>query len=557
MQITKAYLFRLKVRPKKDKAIIGALHHGCAASRYAYNWCLALLEREYEASKAEAPEGEKPETVTKRLARRWAHLPKPPRGLAGLLYRELCKHRDEDQPWQLVGVHSHTYANAPKRVVDAQKRWFKSGAKSGKGRPRFKRRGQHDSFTIQISRRNLDARKIRIPKVGWVRVHSLDPETIVQGEPISLTVTRRADYWECSVTARKIEIDDPSPRTPLVVGIDMGINAVATIATSDGHIHREAPPRPLDRKLSHLAELQRRFSLRTDMLKCQACGAKTPVPKDYRRSKRTCECGGRLRRWRSNRAMRLQIRIARLHYHVAQIRKDHLHQLTHRLLSHHTDLETDPPSWAPSVVVVEGFDVRDLVEHGVPKSLEEKPAKGKRRRQARRSILDMGWGEFRRQLGYKSEWRGVEVLQMPADFATDRTCHVCGHENQMPDDTSHYHCQACGLSTTRQVNTARLLVRYGEGNEFPGRPGRPGVTRQQEEGSTPPSPMRESATTDSIRPPSGVGSNGSGPGVNNGKDDETYPGGRKAPRGTRKTKRDKRSKTSRETDGLLPPESRA
>lgn len=559
MLITKAYLFRLKIRPKKDKAIVRALHHGCASSRYAYNWCLALLEREWDAAKAEAAEGEKPETVTSRLARRWAHLPKPPRGLAGLLYRELCKHRDEDQPWQLVGVHSHTYANGPKRVVEAQKRWFQSGAKSKKGRPRFKRRGEHDSFTIQINRRCLDRKRIRIPGIGWVYVHHLEPDAIVQGEPISLTVTRRADYWECSVTARKIEIEDPKARRPLVVGIDLGLNAVATVATSDGAIVRVDPPLPLARKLAHLAELQRRFALRKDTLRCDKCKAELPVPKDYRRARRTCPAceEGHLRRRMSNRAMRLKIRIGRLHYHVAQIRKDHLHQVSHRLLADRTEIDRDDPHWSPSVVVVEGFDVRGLVQHGVPKSLEGKPARGKRRRAARRAMLDVGWGELRRQLSYKAEWRGVEYLEMPKDFATNRTCHACGHDNEVPDDTSEYACAACGIETTRQENTAKLLVRYGEGNEFPGRPGRPGATRQQEKGSTSSSPnVRESAKTDTDRHAFGRGPNGSGdPGVNNGETNETYPGG-PAPGGTRKSSR-RRKPIARKNANSLRGEGRA
>lgn len=637
----KAYLFRLKLRPREDKELISALHRGCTASRYAYNWCLALLEREYAESKVEARQREEeiegatelreaaerakdlarrmtadaaklarklkraiakaeglasagdqgvaaeravreleaqvaaatsvasaakeeaqrtadaakrlaPESVHERLARRWAHLPKPPKSTAGLVNRELNRHRDEDKPWQLQGVHSHTYGNAPKRVIEAQRRWFASGAQSKKGRPRFKRRGKHDSFTIQIDERCLDYRAIRIPGVGWVRVHSMDPLEVVKGKPGSVTVTRRANFWEASVSVTNVEIAAPAERRRHVVGIDLGVNAVATIAASDGSVRQVDPPRPLARSLSRLAELQRRFDLRTDVLRCDACGDRKPAPKRFRRGKQACElCGGHVRRWKSNRAMRLQMRIARLHYRVAQIRKNHLHQLSNALLSDRALGPDGSPRWVPSVIVVEGFNVADLVEHGVADR-----ASGKRRRSSRRAILEMGWGELRRQIEYKSSWRGVDFLQMPKDFATDQTCHVCGAENKMPPHTSDYLCSSCGFSGSRQVNTAKLLLRYGEGNEFPGRPGRPGVTRQQEEGSTPPSPNeRGSAETGTDRHAGRRGPNGSGDlGVNTGRHNETYPRGRKAPGGTRK-KRSPRDPPGARNTGPEPPES--
>lgn len=558
-EITRAYLFRLKLRPKEDKEIISALFRGCIASRYAYNWCVALVRREYAASRAEAKEGEKPETVYERLQRLqalWPSQPKPLTSRAGLVNRELNRHRDEDKPWQLQGVHSHTYGSGPKRVIDAQDKWFKeTGGKAKKGGPRFHRRGEHDSFTIQINERCLRYRSIRIPGVGWVRVHSMDPLTVVKGKPISLTVTRRANHWECSVTAKGVEIDVPTDRKRSVIGIDLGINAVATIATGDGDVRQVDPPRPLARSLSHLAELQRRFALRTDVLRCDACGNETPAPKKFRRGKQTCElCGGHVRRWKSNRAMALQMRIARLHYRIAQIRKNHLHQLSHALLSERAHGTDGDQRWAPSVIVVEGFNVSDLVEHGVEKNLKGKKARGKRRRATRRAILEMGWGEFRRQLQYKSGWRGVEFLQMPKDFATDQTCHVCGAENKMPPNTSEYHCSSCNFSGSRQVNTAKLLLRYGEGNEFPGRPGRPGVTRQQEEGSTPPSPtVRGSAKTGTGRHAGRRGKNGSGDlGVNNGRHNEMYPRGRKAPGGTRKKKKPDDPGDARDTGPSLP-----
>lgn len=43
-----------------------------------------------------------------------------------------------------------------------------------------------------------------------------------------------------------------------------------------------------------------------------------------------------------------------------------------------------------------------------------------------RAILDQGWSEFRRQLGYKQEWRGGWLMPGPAPNIS-RTCPECGH----------------------------------------------------------------------------------------------------------------------------------
>jgi putative transposase len=43
-----------------------------------------------------------------------------------------------------------------------------------------------------------------------------------------------------------------------------------------------------------------------------------------------------------------------------------------------------------------------------------------------KSILDQGWGEFRRQLEYKTAWSGGMLLAVPA-HNTSRTCPCCAH----------------------------------------------------------------------------------------------------------------------------------
>lgn len=81
-----------------------------------------------------------------------------------------------------------------------------------------------------------------------------------------------------------------------------------------------------------------------------------------------------------------------------------------------------------------------------------------------RRILDQGWGEFRRQLGYKLEWKGgTLVLVDPRD--TSRTCAACGHISRENRQTqAAFCCVACGhaanadaaINILRRAGSARI-----------------------------------------------------------------------------------------------------
>jgi transposase len=320
------------------------------------------------------------------------------------------------------------------------------------GPPRFKRRGDNDGFSIQALGR-LDqfiaAGKIKIPGgVGWVRTAGVKDCPLLrihpQAVPCSISVRKIADYWEIAFTVAEPWVVAKAKNGPSC-GIDLGINAVVTLAWSDGRIEQIEPPRPMQKLGIQLGNLQRKFSLRTDKLKCMACQEMQELPKERKNRKRICECGGRLRVWRSNRAIKLQMRIAKLHDHISRVRRNHLHELSYKICDEAKN------------ICVEGHDITGLVSIGVAKNLI-----GLRKRDRRKAMLDIGWGELRRQLEYKAGWYGKEYLKLDDSIATDKMCHVCGTENKMPPKTSKYVCSGCDLRTTRQENTAKLCLQHGQ-----------------------------------------------------------------------------------------------
>ena len=78
-----------------------------------------------------------------------------------------------------------------------------------------------------------------------------------------------------------------------------------------------------------------------------------------------------------------------------------------------------------------------------------------------RAILDQGWGEFRRQLGYKMAWNGGILLSV-ASLPTSQTCPCCGQvakENRLKK--VEFLCVACGHADNADVVGAINMLERG------------------------------------------------------------------------------------------------
>ena len=121
-----------------------------------------------------------------------------------------------------------------------------------------------------------------------------------------------------------------------------------------------------------------------------------------------------------------QQKIRRLHRKVANIRQDALHKLTTYLAKNHGS------------VVIEDLNVRGML----------------RNHKLAKSIADQGFYEFRRQLEYKCEWYGSELVVVDRFFPSSKTCSRCGHVQDMPLHLRTYDCPECGLSIDRDLNAS-------------------------------------------------------------------------------------------------------
>ena len=120
-------------------------------------------------------------------------------------------------------------------------------------------------------------------------------------------------------------------------------------------------------------------------------------------------------------------KLARLHARIAAIRSDALHKLT-------TDLTRRFPT-----IGIEDLNVRGMVKN----------------RHLARSVADMGFFEFRRQMEYKAAMRGGIVVVADRFYASSKMCSCCGHKlDDLPPSVREWACPACGAMHDRDHNAA-------------------------------------------------------------------------------------------------------
>ena len=272
--------------------------------------------------------------------------------------------------------------------------------------PERKKKGKSpDSFRFPQGFQ-IDNRRIFLPKVGWVGFFKSQS---IEGTIRHITISRNGKHWFASICCEVTIADVPPKKT--AVGIDMGIAKLC--AMSDGQTTEN--PTYFKQYKRKLAKLQRKLS------------SKKKFSKNFQK---------------------LKARITALHTKIADARRDHIHKTTTIIAKNH------------GMVVLEDLRVKAMSKSA--KGTIDNPGKNVCRKSGlNRSILDAGWGEFRRQIEYKVGWaNGVVVAVDPKN--TSRRCSVCGHtakENRMTQ--ADFICVRCGHADDADVNAAINILRAG------------------------------------------------------------------------------------------------
>ena len=85
-----------------------------------------------------------------------------------------------------------------------------------------------------------------------------------------------------------------------------------------------------------------------------------------------------------------------------------------------------------------------------------------RNRKLARAISCTGWGEFRRQLEYKCERYGRDLVVIDRWYPSSKTCSACGHLlAELSLSARHWTCPVCGAWHDRDVNAAKNILAAG------------------------------------------------------------------------------------------------
>jgi len=255
---------KIRLNPTPEQANYFARAAGTA--RFVWNWALAEWNRQYEA-------GEKPTALK--------------------LKKQFNAIRRDQFPW----TWEVTKNASDQPFLDLGKAFtaFFEGLKNGKkkGRPKFKsKKRSRASFYLANDQFELGDHRMWVPKLGWVNM----AETLrFKGKVTGVRITKTAYWWFASITVELPETQpDPAHPRPHAVGIDVGLNRLATLSTGE--------------------EYENQAFLKTALGKLRQANKRL-----HRRVK------GSKNREKARR------QVARLHYQITCMRDDVLYKLTTRL----------------------------------------------------------------------------------------------------------------------------------------------------------------------------------------------------------------------------------
>ncbi len=323
-----------------------------------------------------------------------------------LMAANLPKWKRESGMGWLKKAPSQSLQHALKDLEKAYKNFFAKRTEF----PRFKRRGCGDSFRYPEPKQlrfDPTNNRIFLPKLGWLRYRN---SRDVLGELRNATVSQSGGKWFVSIQTQR-DIDTPVPISTSAIGVDVGIARFATMSDETYVL----PLNSFKKHQQRLARYQRRMS-RKDKFSSN---------------------------WKKAKA-----KVQRIHTDIANARKDFLHKTTHAISKNH------------ALVCIEDLQIRNMSKSS--KGNRENPGKKvKQKSGLNRSILDQGWGEFRRQLDYKLAWNGGILLAVPP-HNTSRTCPSCTHvskDNRLTQ--ARFLCVNCGYDNNADVVGAINILERG------------------------------------------------------------------------------------------------
>lgn len=326
-------------------------------------------------------------------------------------------------PW-LREMHRDSHAQPFAYLGKAWNRFFKELKSNKKAyEPKFKKKHKsRDSFYVANDKFSIHDKVIRLPKVGVVE---MTEHLRFAGKILGATISRTANRWFAAIQVEVADAQAMKERLSNgILGVDLGVKAAATLSSGES-IKAPAP----------LKSALRRLKIRTRSVsrKIEAAKKLMGLKKQGSLPKGT---------WLPISANRKKssLKLARLHADIVNLRADFTHKLTTQLCREN------------QAVVIEDLHVAGMLKN-------EKLA---------RAISDVGFGEIRRQLEYKSIRYQTNLIIANRYYPSSKLCSICDWKNEsLTLKEREWTCKNCGAVHDRDINAAQNLKRLATRNALP------------------------------------------------------------------------------------------
>lgn len=368
---------KIRLYPTEEQEILIRKHIG--SMRFVWNWALSKQITTYE-------EKGKKLSLTE-------------------LGKELTQLKQEEVYKWLYEVSNATLKESIRDLDKAYQRFFKGG-----GFPKFKSRKKCElAFYSRYDKIKFAKDTVNLEKIGKLRYkadYGIDLTKITK-----FSNPRVKWNGRCWILALGIEVErEETSLNEFSLGIDLGISELAITNVDDldaKNINKSARVKKLSKKLKRLQ---------------RQCSRKYEKNREGVRYQKTMNIA------------KLEKKIKRLHSRLKNIRLNHLHQTTNKMVKA-----------KPSRVVMESLNVSGMMKN----------------RHLSKAVAEQGFYTFISQMKYKCERHGIEFVQVPMFYPSSKTCSSCGaikKDLKLSDRT--YKCD-CGFVCDRDKNASYNLANYG------------------------------------------------------------------------------------------------
>ena len=370
--------FKIRIHPTNEQ--IKKFYQYAGTSRFMYNWSLSKIKEAYDA-------GIKFKDI--KLANQLT-----------VIQKEV-----EELKW-LSTIPRKVKCIAIEDAETAYKNFFKKQSKY----PRFKSKKRSKlSFSFTSDKNKPKNGIIRVPAIGLVELNQKDRLTQELNSKefiLRLNISYDNKYWYLSGAYEKeyelMELTNSS------LGIDLGLKDLAI--TNDGV------------KFKNINKSQRVRKLKKKLKRVQRClSRKYEMNKDGNKFIETKNISKQL----------IELRL--LHRRIANIRKNHIEQITTRLVK-----------TKPAQVVMEDLNISGMMKN----------------RCLAKAIGEANWYYFIDTMRWKCKKFNIEFILADRYYASSKTCSACGtKKNNLTLRDRIFNCE-CGLSIDRDINAAINLSNY-------------------------------------------------------------------------------------------------